>query len=635
MKILYIIAFLLIVIVNVNAQDNKIDSLKKSLSEKIHDTVRVKTLLNLSQSYLGDDNIEALKYANDAKIIANKINYGKGIAGAYKLTGISYYFQGRLKEAMIDWLQSLHVYDSLNNKLGMANILNNIGSVYYDQGDNTNALENYLKSLRLSKEINNDLRIATALVNIGNVYMDKPQTHDLALEYFLQALLVSEKLKDERTIGSINLNIGNIYNIKNNKKLAQYYLNKALVQLKDQDLESSVLTALARIESDNNKNFKKSLYFHDLAYKSALTTGNMLYATQALSSTAETYIKFGNNNVAIEYYKKALPSATEIGANLELKNIYGGLAEIFSGSLKFDSAYKYLELYSNIKDTLFNEDADRRLSVLRLDYELEKKETQISQLKTVNNLNTEVITRQNIIRNLIIGGLLVISIFFYNTLRQKRKIKIAQQRSEELLLNILPEEIANELKAKGEAEARQIDEVSVLFTDFSGFTSLSEKLSPKELVKDIHECFSAFDNIMDKYHLEKIKTIGDSYMAASGLPTPNEQHAQNAINAAKEIIAFIEKIKTEKIANNLPYFEIRIGIHTGPVVAGIVGLKKFAYDIWGDTVNTASRMESSGEVGQINISENTYKLVKDQFNCEYRGEIAAKNKGSLKMYFVK
>ncbi|WP_373495933.1 adenylate/guanylate cyclase domain-containing protein [Aquiflexum sp.] len=214
------------------------------------------------------------------------------------------------------------------------------------------------------------------------------------------------------------------------------------------------------------------------------------------------------------------------------------------------------------------------------------------------------------------------------------ELRAEKKKSDDLLLNILPEEVAEELKAKGSADAKLIDEVTVLFTDFKGFTQLSEKLSPRELVAEINDCFSAFDHIMQKHKIEKIKTIGDAYMAAGGLPTPNQTHAKDVVNAALDIQEYMKNHRVAKQSKGDLFFEIRIGIHTGPVVAGIVGVKKFQYDIWGDTVNTASRMESSGETGKVNISGTTYEEIKEFFKCSHRGKIAAKGKGEIDMYFV-
>lgn len=250
-------------------------------------------------------------------------------------------------------------------------------------------------------------------------------------------------------------------------------------------------------------------------------------------------------------------------------------------------------------------------------------------LRTENNL-TDYQIRIFFFINIISVGALIFMMVYYFVMKKN----FFQARSESLLLNILPKEIAEELKSKGKAEAKHFDEVTVMFTDFKNFTQIAEKLSPTELVAEIDMIFAAFDNIITKHNLEKIKTIGDSYMCAGGIPVPNKTHAIDVVNAGLEIQQFIQKHIEKRIKEGKDPFEIRIGIHSGPVVAGIVGKIKFAYDIWGDTVNLASRMESSGEPGRVNISGSTYELIKDRFSCTHRGKIKAKNKGEIDMYFL-
>ena len=217
---------------------------------------------------------------------------------------------------------------------------------------------------------------------------------------------------------------------------------------------------------------------------------------------------------------------------------------------------------------------------------------------------------------------------------QKEMVELERHKSEELLLNILPQNVAEELKNTGRYEARNFDEVTIMFTDFKDFTKISETMSPSELVEEIDEYFRAFDAIVQKHSVEKIKTIGDSYMAAGGIPVSNPAHAENVVAAAIEIRDAVDNIRAMREAEGRPGFQARIGIHTGPVVAGIVGSKKFAYDIWGDSVNLASRLESSGEAGKINISQATYEKIKDKFICSPRGKISTKSKGDVEMYFV-
>jgi class 3 adenylate cyclase len=243
--------------------------------------------------------------------------------------------------------------------------------------------------------------------------------------------------------------------------------------------------------------------------------------------------------------------------------------------------------------------------------------------------------------NMMAGGVvffIILSLLIYRNFRNQKRLNRllddSKRQSDELLLNILPHETAEELKTTGKAVAKRFDEVTVMFTDFKDFTQASELMTAEELVHEINFYFSEFDRIISQHNLEKIKIIGDSYMCAGGLPVPNATHAYDVVEAALELQEFMVTQKIERSGRGASFFELRIGIHTGPVVAGIVGIKKFAYDIWGDTVNTASRMENSGEPNRVNISGATYDKIKDRFKCTHRGKIKAKHKGEIDMYFV-
>jgi len=224
-------------------------------------------------------------------------------------------------------------------------------------------------------------------------------------------------------------------------------------------------------------------------------------------------------------------------------------------------------------------------------------------------------------------------IFYSLQLKKKdnRIIAGAMAKSDQLLLNILPLGIANDLKEKGKTEPQLFDHVTACFVDIVNFTQKTTNLDPKILIEELNQIFTAFDNIIEKNRCERIKTIGDSYMAVSGLPVPDPMHAYQIVSSCIEMVRFIRKRNTQ----SLHTWEIRVGVHTGEVIAGVVGVKKYIYDVFGDTINTASRMESNSEPMKINISESTYNLVKDNFDTEFRGELEARGKGKLRMYFVK
>ncbi len=236
-----------------------------------------------------------------------------------------------------------------------------------------------------------------------------------------------------------------------------------------------------------------------------------------------------------------------------------------------------------------------------------------------------------------IAGNLLFAQIFTGVIVQVLAQNLNQERrkSDQLLRNVLPETIAQELKRTERVQPVHYESASVLFTDFVGFTQIAESFTPEELVEELDSCFSQFDQIARKYRLEKIKTIGDAYMAVGGVPHVNQTHAVDCVLAALEIEQLVSGLRKKGMAASRPYWQVRIGIHSGDLVAGVVGREKFAYDVWGDTVNTASRLESSGEAGRVNISGATYELVKEFFDCEFRGKVAAKNKGDIDMYFVK
>ena len=382
------------------------------------------------------------------------------------------------------------------------------------------------------------------------------------------------------------------------------------------------------------------LRYADTSYQAVLrsvrSSHNTRNAIEALQNLAGIASDNGHGARALHLLDSliAIAGATE---DLEVvSNATRNLAEVTLAHGNKDSAFYILRRHIALRDSVLGKERVRAVADMEVRYETEKKAKENLALRATN-LEVELDrARVKRIRN-VLGLCLAFAITFGSVVfYQRNRIARERKRSEELLLNILPEEVAAELKAKGEAEAVLIDQVTVLFTDFKGFTAMSEQVTPKDLVRDLNDCFSAFDRITEKYGIEKIKTIGDAYMAAGGLPVPNNTHAIDVINAALEMRDFIAAGKARKAAAGLPYFEIRIGVHTGPVVAGIVGVKKFQYDIWGDTVNTASRMESSGEVGQVNISEATYALVKNEASFTFipRGKVQAKGKGELEMYFV-
>ena len=624
------------------AQNREADSLKAVIAGAPDDTSKVNSLILLANKLVMSDPKTTIQYSTEARDLAERLNYKRGLGYALKSIGMGHYFQAEFLDVITYWQQSLNTFDSIGEKVGVANMSNNLGSVHFNQGNDTKAIEYYLKSLKISEEIGDKLRIATALINIGNVYSNKQATNDLALNFYYRALPMCRDLDDQEAIGTVTVNMGEIFLKKERFDSALYYFNLSLdAYTRSGSLKVAyTLNNIGKVYSFN-KDFEKAISYQKEALAKAESLDAKLEMAQSLNGLGNTYMSMGNYRDAIASFKRAEVLTAEIESNYDLKFAYEGLAESYEKLKDFASAYKYQKLYDNIKDTIYNSEMDKKLQLLTLNLEMEKKQNDIDLLTKDIALQDLNLQRQRIA--IYAAGstgflLLFLAIGLFNRYKYVRKtkkiIEDEKDRSEKLLLNILPLETAQELKEKGTATPKHYDKVSVLFTDFKGFTKIAEKLTAQELIEELNYCFFEFDKIIDKYHLEKIKTIGDAYMCAGGIPVANDTNPADIVRAGIEIKAFMENLKIRRESEGKDYWELRIGIHTGEVVAGVVGKNKFAYDIWGDAVNTASRMESSGIPGQVNISGTTYEFIKDQFICTHRGQVYAKNKGEIDMYIV-
>lgn len=609
------------------------DSLKRLIRSLPEDSSRVKVLNQLGKSYFESNPDTAIRICQSSKNLAEKIGFKPGQALALKNIGIVYYLQGNYIDAIKTWDQAIKIYKEIGDKRGVANILGNQASVYFNQGDEAKSLELDLKSLQISELVNDTLRIVTSLNNIGTVYLNKPATYEKALVYFLRSYLLSKAIKDKYLMGTAAVNLGEIFYKQNDDSTALKYLKEAHEYYNGTEDLPYALNYLGRVYC-RQKDFAQAIRTHKEAFTYSKNRDAQLDMAQSLVGLGQAFLASGEMDQAIDYFKQATSIGIPLKATAEIKDAYEGLTVAYSQIKDFSNAFKYQNLLLAIKDTIYNTNTDKKLGTLQFNFDLEKKESQINLLTKDKEIQTQELERQKLVRNSFIGGFFLVLLFAGVVFGQRNKISKEKKRSDELLMNILPEETAEELKRTGTAKTQTFESVSVMFTDFKNFTQASERLTPEELVAEINYCFSAFDRIIIKYGIEKIKTIGDAYMCAGGLPVPNQTHPFDVIQAGLEIADFIEKNKQDRIRKDQPFFDIRIGIHTGPVVAGIVGIKKFAYDIWGDTVNTASRMESSGQAGKVNISDTTYELVKERFTCIHRGKIEAKNKGLIDMYFV-
>ncbi|MCW3123387.1 MAG: hypothetical protein JWQ38_2879 [Flavipsychrobacter sp.] len=588
-----------------------IDSLLRELPKATDDSNKVMLLQILSNEFRKVDPNEGIRYGEEALALAEQLGWKQGIASAYSALGYNYQYKSEYPRALEYFLKTLKADQEAGNKKGAASAMQSIANVYQYQKNYAKVQEYHLNALKVFQELKDKHGIASAEGNLGIFYFSQGD-YDKALEYDYKSLQIAEELN---AVDNIALNLGNIGNV---------YLYK-------KDYARALQCC-----------FKSLRIFQTLGdnYGAAIDLGNIgeIYLGIAqdtlISVPPDSLVPAGrvaNLKKAIGYLEQSIVASRKISQLDNIIEFSQYLSDAYKLSGDYKSALESYVLYSQTNDSVYSTQNSQKIKLLenKQALDIKDRDLQIARLAVAKERNERVFFIAGIIALLVV---IVVVLRNYNTQKRSNVLLTGEKkRSDDLLLNILPQEVANELKEKGTAAARYFDNVTVLFTDFVNFTQAGEKMSPQQLIDELHTCFKAFDDIIDKYRIEKIKTIGDAYLAVSGLPVAQEMHAENVVKAAIEINVFMQR-RHEQLGDKT--FDIRIGIHSGSVVAGIVGVKKFAYDIWGDTVNTAARMEQNSEPGKINISQTTYELVKDKFTFTYRGQIQAKNKGGMSMYFV-
>ncbi len=617
--------------------------------------------------YYQSDFDKALEYYFMQLKTGEEIDYKNGVASACGNIGNIYVKHGEYIKALEFLSKTLKMFEEMNDKSSIANASINLGNVYKLISNNSKALEYYFIALKNAEETGDKHNIAIINGNIGIIYADQ-KDYAKAQEYYFKALKTQEETGDKNGVGRTTEFLAALYEAKGDYSKSVECLFKALKINEEIGSKIGVASATGNIGSlySQEKNFVSAIEYERKALKLSEEIGDKGGMATELGYLGQSYLllvtdtaakqgidpartespegkyipdgsipagRAARLRIAIDYLNRSLEIGKETHFADPIRKAYQCLAMAYKANGDFKKALEASDNFQVMNDSAFSKENNEKIVKMSMKNEYDQKRLADSlRANEKEHLSALELNKQRNYTYLGFAGILLLAGFSFFIVKERGKSEKERKKSDDLLLNILPVEVANELKQTGTTTAKHFDHVTVLFTDFVNFTSAGERLSPQALIDELHTCFKAFDDITGKYHIEKIKTIGDAYLAVAGLPTADPKHAENAVRAAIEISKFMEN-RRAKLGNST--FEIRVGLHTGNVVAGIVGVKKFAYDIWGDTVNTAARMEQHSEPGKINISQTTYELVKDKFTCEYRGEVEAKNKGALKMYFCR
>ncbi len=632
--------------ISLRAQPSQLDSLFQVWQDDTKpDSVRLAAFdTYLRKGFMRSQPDSAMKLADQMMDYAKTINNLSYQARGEYLKGNCQYLAGKYFNALKHYATSEKLYETISDGQALADIHNNCGLVYKQLGNYPKALGFYQLSLAYKEKHADSHGIVTTLGNIGVIY-SRQMNYDKALEYFQKALDLmnpTDKLRQAIIYG----NMGNVYlDLEKHEVSLNYFKHSAHI-FDSLDYKGGLANALNNIGNAYGKKqeFDKAHQYYLKSLSIKETIGDEHGVSSTYSNIGRNFYDQQQYVQAIKNCLKAYDMAVKIKGLAVKKKGCKCLYESYKAVGNTGQALLFYEVLQEIEDSLDHEETAMELQKMEFQkLMLEDSLANIEKARIIEEQHQQEVRREQQSKNWSLAGgvlFLILAGGFYSRWLYVRKshdlISKERDRSDRLLHNILPEEVAAELKLNGKSEAKDFEDVTVLFTDFVAFTQTAEKLSAKELVEEINTCFRTFDEIINSYNIEKIKTIGDAYMAAGGLHDPKTSEPKDVVKAALEMQAFIEARHKKLKALGRPAFQMRVGIHTGPVVAGIVGVKKFQYDIWGDTVNTAARMESHGSVGKVNISEATYNLLKDNTDLDFeeRGKIDVKGKGAMTVYYV-
>ena len=660
----------------------KLDSLLKVLPNAKKDTAHVSLLAKLSASIQATNPDKGIKYGEKGVKLATELDWEQGIADNNVSIGLNYtlgksdfakgklYFDKALKtfeeldlklqlgktlvnigivylnqsqydKSIENYEKALAIFEQLKEKERIASTLGNIGFIYRSQSDYAKALDYYQRSLSIFEKMGNKEGIATNLGNIGMIY-DYQSDFIRALEYYNKAIKLKQELGDKTGEAALLSNIGLVYYFKSDYPHALEYLQKSVDIFDDIGNKYGVASILGNIgiiyQKQNEfskalENYKEAVnIYEELGNKSSLASNlgnigefyyNISQDSVIVKIKEETNFISANKQVNLErsisYYNQAIKLLEEVGERDTRSRFLMGLSDAYKLIGDYAKSLESYKEYVSLKDSVFTEKSQSQIANLEAirENEIKDKEIEIKDLEITQSQNE---------RYAVIGGAIAVGFIAIIIFRQR-------QRSDKLLLNILPLKIAKRLKKKERLIADDIECASIVFVDLVGFTNYSKDRKASDVLQMLNDVFDRFDGLILKYGLEKIKTIGDGYMAAAGVPEPCDDHSVRATNFSLDIHIVLNEINAEMNTD----IHARVGIESGPIVAGVIGEMKFAYDLWGDSVNTASRMESTGTPGLVHISSNVKRELDSQthnFKFDELPPMEVKGKGEMVTYMV-